>query len=76
MRQLLHNPVMHFLVLGGALYLLVADHAGDRIQLHHLQLESGRQAMRATLGVEELTDLQRLEADRRVIEPYLGTADA
>ena len=71
MRWLMRNPVVHFLLLGGVLYWLIAAPANDLIQLHHLQLESGRQAMRATLGVDELTTLQRLQADRRVVEDEL-----
>ncbi len=71
MRRFVENPIVHFLVIGGALYLLLAEPANDRIQLHHLQLESARQAMRSTLGVEELSAAQRLQADRRVVEDEL-----
>ena len=41
MRWLMRNPVVHFLLLGGVLYWLIAAPANDLIQLHHLQLESG-----------------------------------
>jgi peptidyl-prolyl cis-trans isomerase C len=66
-----NNPMVHFLVLGGLLYWFMSGGGDDRIEINHLQLESARQAMQASLGLPTLTDAQRLEADLRVIEDQL-----